>query len=262
MRGGGQLQGITQVEGAFLIVANQLNYTRTRTLGAANREQTRFTMSMSVYPETKITVLSGGATVHLDEVVDEHGNSLIPKPSRTPGFMNYGGFGGFNLNANLQYPARNPGKRIVKFRGSTTFVMQTKVRDFEIDNPTDVHDVSTSINGMQVTFRELSAKGDFFEVRMSIPQASIGSPPFQTLGNQFQTRLRLLDAQGNELDHRGMGTNMDGTSFDFNIQFVRTLNGRAGPVRKPTRLVWAIPLESREITVPIRFNDIPLFEDN
>jgi hypothetical protein len=96
-------------------------------------------------------------------------------------------------------------------------------------------------------------------VRMSIPQTSMQNQLFQTLQNQFMTRMRLLDAQGNELDHRGMGTNMDGTTFEYTVQFARNTRGMN---RRPAKLIWEIPLESREITVPLRFSDIPLFDDN
>ena len=41
MRGGGQIQGISHVEGPFLVVANQLTYSRTRMLGVGNRDQSR-----------------------------------------------------------------------------------------------------------------------------------------------------------------------------------------------------------------------------
>jgi hypothetical protein len=258
MRGNGPTQGLSHVEGAFLIVANQIAYTRTRVLGAGNREQTRFGINLSVYPEPKITVLSGGANVHLDEVVDDQGNSLVPK-ARAPGFMTYSGFGGFNLYAALQYPAKNPGKRIARFKGSTTFVVQTKMHDFQIENLADLHELSTNVNGMTVTFHELKINNDQCELHVGVPQSSMSNPQWANLTNQIQTRLRLLDAQGNEFAHRGMGTNIDGRSVEFTIQFGSNNGDRA---HKPARLVWEIPIESREITVPIRFTDIPLFEDN
>jgi len=259
MRGGGQTQGMSHVEGAFLIVANQINYTRTRVLGAGNREQTNFGIGMSVYPEPKITVLSGGTGVQLDEVVDDRGNSLIPTRNRSPNFMRYGGFGGFNLFTALQYPAKNPGTRIVRFHGSTKFLVQTKMRDFEIDNLAELHELATTVNGIPVTFHDLKVKDDQCVLRVGMPQSSAANPQWQNIVNQIQTRLQLLDTRGNELDHRGAGMNMDGQSAEFTINFGANNGDRT---RRPAKLVWEIPTESREITVPIRFTDIPLFEDN
>jgi hypothetical protein len=228
-------------------------------LGAGNRESSRFGMTINVYPEPKLTLLPGGGTVHIDEAVDDNGNSLVPKPTRGPNFITYGGYGGFNLFANLQYPTKNPGKKIVRFRGSTTFMLQTKVRDFQIVMPLNAHDIDTDLNGMPVMFRGMNTKPDYYEVRMSVPQSAMQHRMFQSLQSQLMTRMRLLDDQGNEIDHRGMGQNMDGTNFEFTVQFAR--NNR-GLNRKPTKLIWEIPLESREITVPLRFTDIPLFDDN
>jgi hypothetical protein len=173
--------------------------------------------------------------------------------------MSYGGYGGFSLFANLQYPAKNPGTRIVRFRANSTFLLQTKVRDFTVENPAETHDVPINISGMPVAFKELIVKPDSYEVHFSVPQTATQHPQFQALAGELQTRLRLVDARGTDLDHRGMGTIMNGTTFEFSIQFARD---NRNALRRPVRLIWEIPLESREITVPIRFNDIPLFEDN
>ena len=55
------MSGISEVDGAFLVVANQINYTLAAAawLGAGRNspETSNFSMNLTVYPEPKITLL-------------------------------------------------------------------------------------------------------------------------------------------------------------------------------------------------------------
>jgi hypothetical protein len=258
-RGGLQMQGLSHIEGPFLIIANQISYSRTRILGPGQREHSNFGINMSIYPEPKITVIRGGGTVELDEVVDDHGNSLIPPGNRRNatwgGFV---GFGGWNIYAPLQYPPKNPGAKIVRFRGTTTFNVQTKVQELHIDDVLHLKPTSTSVQGIQITLQSFQKKDEGYELRVLVNQPNFASPAWQLLMEQIQFRLRILDSRGNELDHRGMSTNANANRFELSLEF-GSPPGRAA--REPSQLVWDIPTETKSLVVPINFTNIPLFDE-
>ena len=258
MRGGFALQGISHIEGPFLITATQVTYSRTRMLGPGQREHSNFGLNMSIYPEPKITVVRGGGGIELDEVVDDHGNSLIPGHNRQPGgWGGFAGMGGWNVYAPLQYPQKNPGSKIVLFRGRTTFNVQTKVQQLRIDDVLHLSPTTTTVQGIQITLESFARKNEGYELKVLVNQPNFASPQWQLLMEQIQVRLRILDSRGNELNHRGMSTNANASRLELNLEF-----GPGPATHEPSRLVWDIPTESKPLTVPILFNDIPLFDSN
>jgi len=260
MRGGFQLQGLSHVEGPFLITATQVTYSRTRMLGPGQREHSNFGINMSIYPEPKITVIRGGGGIELNEVVDDHGNSLIPANNRQNGsWGGFAGFGGWNIYAPLQYPQKNPGTKIVRFRGSTSFNVQTKVQELRIDDVLHLSPTTTAVHGIQITLESFGKKDQGYELRVLVNQPNFASPEWQLLMEQIQFRLRILDSHGNELDHRGMSTSANANRLELSLEF----GSGAGPAaREPSRLLWDIPTETKSLTVPIIFNDVPLFDSN
>ena len=260
--GGMQVQGIEQIDGPFLVVANQVNYSRTRTFGQGNGEQTQFGMNLSVYPEPKITVLRSSGSVKLDEVIDDRGHSLVP-PSVGPRTFWGGGFyyGGLSLYAPLEYPRKDPGSRIVRFKGTTSVLIQTKMQRMEIPDVMNLRETTKMINGVQVDFKEMKRNGDTYELRLKVGQANLGGPDWQQLMEGLQTRMQVVDAGGNPLDHRGMSSSGGNDGIDMTIHLGRSPGPDGRMTGEPARIVWDVPVETRELTIPIDFKDLPLFED-
>jgi hypothetical protein len=256
MRGGGQITGISHVEGAFLVVAHQISDSRTRTLGPAGRAQRNFGINFSIYPEPKIIVLRSGGAVDLNEVVDDHGNSLISSGSRVrSGWGAMMGFGSWNLYAPLTYPSKNPGKRVVRFRGSTTLQVQTRAQELSIPDVLHVRPTTVTVNNTRVTIDAMEKKNEFYELHLIVHQPNFGGPDLQPLMEQVQYRLKILDAAGNVMRFNNMNTSSNGAQLELRLAY-----GGPGAARLPDKLVWNIPLESKPLTVPINFDDIPLFD--
>ena len=263
MRSGGmQVQGMARVDGPFLIVANQLSYSRTRTFGQVQGEQTQFGMNLSVFPEPKITVLRSSGTVTLDEAIDNHGHSLVPQAAvPRNGFGGYY-YGGLGLYAQLEYPKKDPGTRIVRFKGSTSFIIQTKVQRMEIPDLMHLRQTTKLINGSQITFQEMKkTAGDTYQLRLRIAQSNIGGPEWQQLVEGVQSRMQVVDSEGNPLDHRGMSSSGNNDSIDMTLDFAHAARPDGRPTGEPAKIVWDIPTETREITLPIEFKDLPMFEN-
>jgi hypothetical protein len=221
-------------------------------------------MNLSIYPEPKLNVLRSNGTISLDEVTDDHGNSLLPQGNGTPrmwsGFAG-GGFGGWTLYAPLHYPKQNIGAKIVKFKGSTSFVVQTESQKIELNDLASLKETSRIIYGMQVTFAEMTKAKDNWQLRVHVAQPNYSGPEWQQLIEGLQARMQVQDADGNPLDHRGMSTNSNNAAVDMTLDFGRATrpDGRRGG--EPARLVWEVPTRTRELAVPIELTDIPLFDD-
>lgn len=259
--GGMQMQGMLQVQGPFLIVANQISRTQTRHLGGANVAQSQFGMNLNVYAEPKITVLRTAGSVRIDEAVDDHGNSLIPAENAARNFWGgYAGVGGWALYAPMRYPQKNPGTRLVKFKGSTTFVIQTRMEKLELANVLSLHETTRTINGVAITFKELRKEGDVYRLHVRVGQSTFGGVEWQQLAEGLQTRMQLQDADGRPLDHRGMSSSGTNDALEMTLDFARSPRPDGKTQGEPSRLIWEIPIETREVNVPIEFHDLPLFD--
>jgi len=256
MRGANRISGITQVEGPFLVVANQLTYTRTRNLAQGRGDNSSFSMSLYVYPEPKITLMRGTTSLKLIDAADEHGNSLMP-PVNTRSIMS-GGFGSgvVQLYAPLSYPRRNPGSKMVRFRASVTFNVQTKSQQVQIGDVMKAKDQHVSLKGMDVTLKEVTQKPEGFEMKLVVVTSPLAPPELRNIYDQVQNNLHLLDERGQELPHSGISSTPIQDGAQINLQFMSGVPGRT-----PDKMLWEVPTEFRQVVVPIHFNDVPLFDN-
>jgi len=262
MRGGMQVAGDTAIEGAFLIVAQQITYSRTRMFGQGQGEQTNFGINFFVYPEPKLTVVRSAGSIKLDEAADDLGNNLVPLGNNNQFFSGGYGWGGWGLYAQLQYPTKKKlGSRLVKFKGTTSFVVQTKMEKLEIANPMSLTAVNKVVNGTAVTIKELKKNGDGYDLKLTVNQNAAQGNVLGELTEQVQNRINLEDAQGTVFDHRGMGTSGSNQMLEISVNFGRPFRPDGRQAGEPTKLVWEIPIQTKEISVPIDFKNLPLFDD-
>jgi hypothetical protein len=262
MRGAGmQMDGISKIQGPFLIVANQITYTRTRSFGA-RRDQTQCGMNFSVYAEPKLTVVHGGGSITVDTALDDHGNSLVATRNRFGGFWGgFGGSGGWNLYAPLDFPRQNPGTKLTRFKANTGFVIQLESQKIEIPDLSNLKQTTKQILGMQVVFEEMKKNADAWQLHVRVAQPNFADPQWQQLMDGIQNRMQVVDAEGIALDHRGMSSNASNTTIELSLEFGRSTRPDGKPSGDPTRLVWEVPTRTRNLTVPVEFDDLPLFDD-
>lgn len=261
MRSGGmQTDGISQIDGAFLVVATQISYSRSRTF-AGHAEQTQFGMQIAVYPEPKLQVLRGSGSISVDAATDDHGNSLVPDAAAgRPMWGGFMGFGGWSLYAPLRYP-KNIGTHITRFKGSTAFVIQVESQKIEIPDLVSLKPTTRLIYNMPVSFQDMKKVGDAWKLHIHVNQPNFGGADWQQFMEGIQNRMQVVDAQGNALDHRGMSTTSNNAVVDMNLDFARSNGPDGRPSGDPVRLVWEVPTKTREITVPIDFKNLPLFDE-
>jgi len=138
-------------------------------------------------------------------------------------------------------------------------VIQTGKREFEIDDLASVHELSTVVGNIPIIFHEAKINQDQLELRVGMPQSATASQQWQNISMQLQNRLQILDGRGTPLDHRGTSQMMNGRSVEWVLQYAANNQDHS---RRAKRLQWTIPTDSRELVVPIRFDNIPLFDDN
>ena len=262
MRGAGmQVDGISKIEGPFLIVANQISYTRTRSFGG-RRDQTQCGINFSVFAEPKLTIVHGGGSITVDTALDDHGNSLVSDRNRMGGFWGgFGGSGGWNLYAPLDFPRQNPGTKLTRFKATTGFVIQLESQKIEIPDLANLKQTTKQILGMQVVFEEMKKNADAWQLHVRVAQPNFADPQWQQLMDGIQNRMQVLDSDGVALDRRGMSSNANNTTIELSLEFGRSARPDGRPSGDPARLVWEVPTRTRNLTVPVEFADLPLFDD-
>lgn len=261
MRDGGMVVGgATHVDGPFLVMATQISYSRTRSF-AGRGEQTQFGMHVAVYPEPKLNVLRGSGTIQIDQAIDDHGNSLAPEQNPMRNMWGvFMGYGGVNLVAPLHYP-KNIGARMTHFKGSTTFVIQVESQTLDMRDLANFRPVTRTIFDMPVAFQQFKRNGDAWQLHLHIDQPNYASADWQQFMDGVQNRLQILDAQGTPFDHRGMSTGSSNGTMDMTLDYARSTTPTGQLCGEPARLLWEVPTKTRQITVPIEFKDLPLFDD-
>lgn len=257
--GGMRAEGISEVNGAFLVVATGINYTRSKSF-ARQGEQSRFGMNLTVLPEPKLTVLRTAATVTLDEAVDEKGNSLVPQNASAAVWGGYGGFGGWNLYVPLRYP-KDIGTRITKFKGSTSFLIQIESEKIEVPDLASLKPTTRLIHNLPTTFEQMKKVAEVWQLHLRVDRPNFGGPEWQQFMDGAQNRLKVFDADGNPLTRRGTSTSVNNNTVEMTLEFVQPNRPDGHLTGPPARLVWEVPTKTRDLAVPITFHDLPLFDD-
>ena len=255
--------GRSVVSGAFLVVATQISRNQNVQIvpQGAGRNDENFQIQLLAYAEPKLKVLRAGNLIKLEEVVDDKGNSLIPAAgaSTRAGFGYYGGnAGAWNLYAPLSYP-KDAGTRIARLRASATFTIQTKSHLIEVADLPHVNEKIEAVGQTRVTVRKFAKEaGNMYRLTVVIARGDAGGD-WESIQNSVHTRLKVVDAEGQALDSRGWGTSTRNDEMEITLNFAPSRRPEdARQSGDPVKMVWDIPMESRELTIPFEFTDLPL----
>ena len=260
--GESQFDGPSCVDGAFLIVANEVHHNRSVRLAAGGgavprAEEDDFGVQLAAFAEPKLTVLSCSETVILDEAVDDHGNSLRPDDAAGPvedvGVFVTNRGTVWDLQAPLRYPAKNPGTKIARLRGSVMFTIQSAAETIEIDDPLHATAATTKVvNGVTIEVQPLrkdqdvrgGVDGKGYELKLSLTGGAtvpgLARPDAAQL--TVQHGLRLLDDKGRPLHTRSFGSSStDGRRTEYRLVYVASRDEDGELTGEPAKLVWEIP---------------------
>jgi hypothetical protein len=257
--------------GPLLIRADRLIRVSTAHLKPPGEVTEEFTISLSVFAEPKLRVLDYSATLRLEEVVDEKGNSLIPPadnnlPANVDVFGNTreGSTSHWEIGATLHHP-KGAGKKIVKFRASTALQVQTRAAVLELPLAGSKN-VARSVGGLRLTVKTLDpSRCDMTVYRDGRSDAEWYGVRMQLYAGEAQ----LLDDKGQIVARSQSGLEADESPdsqrLDLRMRFAKESGGDEGKEarKKPasadaSRLVWTFPLETRELVIPFELHDLPI----
>ena len=241
------------VNGPFLVSATNINRTNSVDLNQPNNIRRNCYIQFLVLPEPKLRVLHGSSQPRLTEAVDEKGNSLL---------------GGVNMNEGMQpayswiwnmqcylTPPEEAGKKIARLKGTMRFTIQTRAESASIEDLAQKN-VEKVVGGRRFIFKEMAQKDQFYIVKMTLYRGGWAMADWNSVYNC--NIFRLSDGAGQFLQRtstnpRGGG----GDTMEIEVQFQKQ-NWNGVVTGAPVKLTWDVPVESKEITVPFDFADLPL----
>jgi len=235
--------------------------TRSHTVDYANpqRVQNNFAVQMKVLADPKLRVLQGPGSLKLEEAVDDNANSLIPPGSPYEGYSNQGHWI-WTMGTPLQYQP-NLGKKISVLRAKARFVVLEKSETWEIADVLNAKNQEKKIGAeTKYTFKGLSKVGENqYQAQIVIVNTgkAVQGRNLHNDAGMVQRNLRLVDAQGRSFTNSGYGGGGGFAQLTYSYTFYAN-DGRGQNPGEPVKLIWEIPLETKEIIVPIEFKDLPL----
>src|SRR5688572_19546597 len=163
------------------------------------------------------------------------------------------------------------GIRLVVLRGSAMVQLQTRAETIEVPNILSARNVTRSIGGMTLTVRDVKKAADRYEVTVvvtreggggarahAMPAVDPGAVDWQRV-QQSLAELRLVDDQGRALERISFSSGGTDQSTEVIATFTPI---EAGGIRQrtgePSRLVWRVATEVKDVVVPFEFRDVPL----
>src|SRR3954469_13992589 len=114
-----QTRGPSQISGPFLIIANHVDRSQSIDLAAGDPEtktypaaEKQFSVQLAVFAEPKLRVLQAPMAAHIEEAVDDKGNSLVPAEQNMDEAGSNAISGMWTASARLSHPPPNAGTKI------------------------------------------------------------------------------------------------------------------------------------------------------
>ncbi len=259
------------MQGQFMVLAANVQRHETLDFGDPQNPSRQYSIYVQVCADPKMRIIRANQNMEVSQAADEKGNSLVVKQT---GYM---GYHSGNQNPwfwELQAPLQlspDIGKRLVEFKGVAKFSVQTKTDRWEFGDPLKIKNQEKKIADDSVTLTILSVgrnaqNQNSVEVRLAI---SVKSKARLNLFARSDERhplteysvlaqsIKLLDARGRAFQNHGGGGGGGGTKWEYSFNFAqRDDQGQA--LGDPAKLIWDVPVEIKEVAVPVEFKDLPL----
>lgn len=271
IQGGGQrfFEGPNSISGPFVIVAQRVHRSQSVDLVNAGRVQNEFYISFMGLAEPKLRILQASSDVKIDSAVDDKGNDLSISTNAHGGGYSSGINGQWNFNARLSYP-ENAGTKINLLKGSVGIVLQTGYETFEVEDVLNAKNVEKTIGETRFVFKELTRNGERYSLKMSANVDANRGESWNRISMLFYNNsggdLKLYDEQGRSFVPGSRNVNQSNNGLEATVDFVADPNVRVrrrgvqqqSPPAPPTRLVLKVPTETRTMSIPFEFKDIPI----
>jgi hypothetical protein len=250
----GRLPGV--VSGAFYITPTRASRSQSVEYGNAQDPAPQFSMNLSVYPDPKLKVLRGSYQLDVKEAVDDLGHSLVA-PGKASGTSSSGGFR-HDMTVPLVY-APGTGSKLARLNGTAQFTVLVKSESWIVADALKVNQATHDTPFGKCIIKQLTRKSTdqyqlevLFEGRANDSMAAVAGDV-----SGLQRNIRLLDANDRPWQAYGGGSTSDGTHTECRLIFMRN-RGPADAPGEPAKLIWEIPLQTREMTVTVELKDLLL----
>jgi hypothetical protein len=249
------------ISGCVLFIADSVSFNQSFNYISQQQTQSSISLRITAYVDPKIEVLELVA-LHLDEAVDENGNSILINLKYGEALSGgTGPPGPLSGSIRLAY-SPEIGKRIARLKGSARFALCTKRETWEVADIRNAKDVVRKMSPGTYTIRGLESQADSpsaYNLTIEIEQAG-GTRSLSPLTRYYVLNpgLRLLDADGQAYRSGGGGGGTAGGGplrYTFGFRDPANEGQKLGP---PARLIWNIPVEMKELVVPLELNDLPI----
>jgi len=247
--------------GCVLFIADSVSFNQSFNYISQQQTQSSISLRITAYVDPKIDVLELVA-LHLDEAVDENGNSILINPKYGEALSaGTGPPGPLRGSIRLAY-SPDTGKRIARLKGSARFALCTKRETWEVADIRNAKDVVRKMSPGTYTIKGLENQADnpsAYNLSIEIEQAgAMRSLTPLTIFSAFPNGPRLLDENGRAYQSGGGGGGTVGGGplrYSFRFRDPANEGQKLGP---PARLIWNVPVEMKEISVPLEMTDLPL----
>ena len=202
--------------------------------------------------EPRLHLLREAEAITLTEAIDDKGQSLLPpKPN--------GGAQNLLMETRLECPAGGVGKRITSLKGKVNYALQTKSETVEIDLTKFNEPLVKEIGGVEVTVAPPTGPtaGGFQSFALSFKRTTLPAERWADHAKALAAAKPLLILEkGPETKWpSGRDSKTQGDVLTRSWEFYPAPAAGAVPASK---LVLTIPIETRVVTVPFAFKDLPL----
>jgi hypothetical protein len=254
-----------KVSGGFLIIPWMCRLNRSIDYEHDDNSQSNLSLELIVMAEPRLHVIMPSNQEWLQQCLDEQGNSLVG--SRRPShFYNNGRGWWWTMQANLK-EVPHMGQRIASLRGELKFTVQSKSEIIQIDDPSNVQNLTKAAGNHTIVFKQMVNQGGQWKLQLSITNLDMKPPPMRQMNNIFST-LQILDAQNQPYAQVGISSISNrGQETDVTLNFVGIIANapmmRAHAVEEqalgpPKILRWEVPTETRVISAPFELTDLTL----
>ena len=260
----------------FYVQAQRVDRAHGLDFGDPKEVDNQFTMQFTVYSDPRFRILRASHQLKLKEVRDENGKSLLPARGLM-GLLNraaegevedfsgaaYGEPWMWSLTTDLHW-SPGMGRKIATLRGSARFVIEVKSQEWVVSEPLKLKEpAAKQVGNVKYTIRSVKPTGDEnMEVQVTVEHAAGAdlAAAHAADPNTFQRNIRLTDDAGRAWEPAGSSGSWGGPKRDLTLTFWKNTGGfgNPGPAGAPVKLTWHIPIETREINLPVEFKDLPL----
>lgn len=244
-----------QISGAFLVRAESAQRTYSIQYANGNATSSDFNMVFSVWPDPKMQVAAGptARSVRITRAEDDQGREMLD---------NQGVAGGWRTSSAINFTIRlrtknADAKKLAILTGSVFVPINLSFATVRHDKLTE--ETEQKVSDMRVRILPVVKVNDRrYQIKITLYRDGASDELWTLVNHSIFSTVRVEDSEGRVLDRAEWGSNsVDGIALEGTVNFNRPTRGAEEP-GEPAKLIWTIPIESREIEVPFEFRDLPL----